>query len=186
MQGLTVKQMTGTSYNLSYYLILPMMPGEGEYYLHHYLTQTYMFKDSQYCICLEYNPDPNDIIFPKLRTAFSQFRNFISEEIVDDRYLFSFRIPKPYKKDFELILEGKYSKIADTYKRRILKFHSLTNTSGIGTVIYRSKRRLEYLEDLLAAEIPEDIDLFDKINLTKESWINTSELLKTAMHEEPR
>jgi hypothetical protein len=69
--------------------------------------------------------------------------NYITEYVYiydDITYLvFCFKIPNNYYKDYNLILEGKYSEISIRYKEKILHFWKLGLKSRIATILYKNK-----------------------------------------------
>jgi len=43
IEGLTLTEITGTKYTLSYHMILPMLPGDKDHYMEEYLLQVYSY-----------------------------------------------------------------------------------------------------------------------------------------------
>tara|TARA_R110000765_G_scaffold300710_1_gene395251 strand:+ start:42 stop:569 length:528 start_codon:yes stop_codon:yes gene_type:complete len=169
--GLTLTEITGTKYTLSYHMILPMLPGDKDHYMEEYLLQVYSYYNKEYCIGLLYiNMEKEDPVFKKLITAFQIFRNFKDIEYTDNKIFVCFDIPKCYVDDFNLIIKSKYSVISNMLKGRIRKFHDLNLDDGIASIIYKTIERKEHLEELLGVKISEDIDLFEEFNLNKNTY----------------
>jgi hypothetical protein len=83
---------------------------------------------------------------------------------------YRFRIPVKYSKDINLILEGKYSKVSDDLKKSVLKFYDTDKSSHLGGVLYKTKERRSFLENLVGCNVPDSLDLDDKPNLQLELW----------------
>lgn len=84
--------------------------------------------------------------------------------------LFKFRIPIEYEKDIYLIMKGKFSRVSSKLKKRILQFYDTDETSHVGGVLYKTKERRKFLENVVGYKIPEDIDLDDKPHTQLELW----------------
>lgn len=86
--------------------------------------------------------------------------------------MFVFKIPDGKQEDYNNIILGKYFKVSDSYKEKILSFHALKRESNTGGVLYR----LPFKKDLLEAKIndglpkvqwtkiPDEVDLEEAFN----------------------
>lgn len=85
------------------------------------------------------------------------------ETIDVDQYhvLYKFSIPARYIKDYNLIIKGKYSRISDIAKERIMDFHSASKTSPLYKILTRDPSRRQKMEKELAISIPENSELHD-------------------------
>ena len=101
----------------------------------------------------------------KLTSFFKQYPWDYSHE------LFTFTITEEQSNDLELILSSKYSKITEQLKKRILAFHGFSDDGTFAKVLCKHpdlRRQLE-LELLDSRQsISEDVELFDRIDLSKE------------------
>jgi len=91
-----------------------------------------------------------------------------------DKYHIQFFIDlSDYAEDFDLFVDGKYSKISDGAKQRILEFHNFGLKGATAGVLYQHpnmrKQLLEQLEIDLA-DVPEDLELYAKPSLKTEMY----------------
>jgi hypothetical protein len=111
---------------------------------------------------------------------YSKFANIMSnrencllyKKDKDKRFdIFIFELDKKYHKDSNLILDGKFSKISEDSKDRILHFHNQVNEeSPLHQILYRGKLRRNELMEILDMDIPEDYELTEKPNIINETW----------------
>lgn len=88
--------------------------------------------------------------------------------------LFCFRIPEEYKREYEKLMQSKYSEFSENYKRSIIKFHKLEsstnparNKKSVINVLYRTEEgylaKEEYINEGLPnnqwTRIPRDIEI---------------------------
>lgn len=86
--------------------------------------------------------------------------NFISSKNTDKQYtLYKFKIPEEFKNDYKLLLEGKYSKISDEAKLRILYFHNSDKNSKIFQILHKSKELKLFLENEFQEKLPDNAEL---------------------------
>lgn len=98
------------------------------------------------------------------KQEFIDFEEFIQRHpLYVDQYdpdkkhvMYVFDIPDIVKPDFELLKEGKYSKVTKTYKDHALRFlgHYDSDNSSIKDVFYKHERAYEALEKRLMINIP--------------------------------
>ena len=75
--------------------------------------------------------------------------------------LFCFRIPDEYKREFEKLMQSKYSEFSENYKRSIIKFHKLEsatnpakNKRSVINVLYRTEEGYQAKEEYINEGIP--------------------------------
>lgn len=108
----------------------------------------------------------------------------------------SMKIPKEFIKDYRLFLEGKYSKFSDKYKEILTKIygrgvHPLFEINEKGERIGFSKtaHKVTVFEAItptndkriaigrrLGINLPEDAEVFDRVNIEEESYLSIKEL----------
>ena len=103
--------------------------------------------------------------------------NCINAIDVDSAHvLFEFSFPEEYEEDKELILEGKYSKISQKAKDRLISFHNSSRDKPLYQILYKSPKRRKQMEQQLSVDTPvfikEDAELFDKFEPEKEIYLN--------------
>lgn len=131
-----------SKYNICTDFLLPMLQ------LKDILTESYencYYYDINYPyvedkILLVYNLDIHDdkyidvysklISSPYFYSKYTYYDNGNKEKYV-------FTVPPIRKRDYKLILEGRYSQISETYKQQILSYWKLTSNSRIGGIIYK-------------------------------------------------
>lgn len=89
----------------------------------------------------------------------------------DMDYQTSLLIFKPYPKynnDMGLVAESKYSKLSAGLKAEILRFHNFPTDGEMAQVLDRSDKRQKKLELELGGNIPDNVDLLDRVDFSKE------------------
>ena len=97
-------------------------------------------------IILIYNSDIHENDYVKLYKKLINNKNFHSfftyfDNGNKEKYVFT--IPPNRKRDYKLILEGKYSQLSELYKQRILSFWGLTSNSRLGGILYKTHYQQE-------------------------------------------
>ncbi len=91
--------------------------------------------------------------------------NFVAATDTDKYHvLYTFKIPEEYLDDVDMVTNGKYSRVSEKAKAKILHFHGSNKTRTIGQILYRCpKRRLKIEEDIQGKIDPENelLDMFD-------------------------
>ena len=110
-----------------------------------------------------------DPLFAKFDLALKKFPTFVKAYDTDPNHtVYIFEIPDRHVKNFILFKEGKYSKLDDEYKLKILDFHHMTADSALAKILFKSYERKAQLEKKLDAELPEDSELLSIIDLETE------------------
>ncbi len=112
---------------------------------------------------------------------------FVMEQRIDkDRSIFCFKFPDEYSDDYNLILEGKYSKTSDKYRACFKKYEdglsfSRKDKNTISRkltfwhqVFTKDQHLLKYQEERLGVELLEQDELWDKIDIEKETLLLSS------------
>lgn len=82
--------------------------------------------------------------------------------------IYVFKVPDCFKHDIERILEGQYSKLTIKLKKRIMKFFNFKESGTMDCILNKKEKRRKQLELELGTELNPNIELFDKIDITKE------------------
>jgi hypothetical protein len=107
----------------------------------------------------------------ELEEKLCNHKDFLEFYDVDKQFvIFKFRIDNTYFNDIHNIIEGKYSKIRESTKKKILAFHGAGDTSELGHILNKNEKYKKVLEKKLNVYIPDNIDLMSKINKTEELW----------------
>jgi hypothetical protein len=111
---------------------------------------------------------PNTLEFNYFDGQMILKKTFIEREEVGEYYvLYTHKVLPEYKKDFDLIIRGKYSRISHNYKQQILVSTNTTfggktdKTSKLYMVLYRAPKYREALEDKLNVNIDLDAELYE-------------------------
>lgn len=91
-------------------------------------------------IILVYNSDIKDEHYLNIYNRLTNNSNFYNHYTYFDngnKEKFVFTIPPNLKRDYKLIIEGKYSQISETYKQQILSYWKLTSNSRLGGILYK-------------------------------------------------
>lgn len=104
---------------------------------------------------------------------------FTSTENIDNKYiLFTYTITEEDDLyNYRTFLKGKYSKLTEEYKKRVLSFHSFNLDSGVAKVLYRSEIQYEEWEKILDVKIPRTQEIGEK------PLLKNLEFLKDKMYE---
>ena len=91
-------------------------------------------------IMLVYNMDIHDDEYINVHSKLINSPYFYSKYNYYDngnkeKYIFT--VPPIRKRDYKLIIEGRYSQISETYKQQILSYWKLTSNSRIGGILYK-------------------------------------------------
>lgn len=78
-----------------------------------------------------------------------------------DKYLttYIFNLPDEHLEDYHLFLNGKYSKLSEQLKQKIMCFHKLDKKSNIYRTLYKSKELKKELEMELGIKLDEESEL---------------------------
>lgn len=75
--------------------------------------------------------------------------------------LFCFRVPEEYKREYEKLMQSKYSQFSENYKRSIIKFHKLEvssnparNKRSVINVLYRTEEGYQAKEEYINEGLP--------------------------------
>lgn len=92
-------------------------------------------------IILVYDLDIKDNEYIRVYTTLTKNAYFHSRYTYYDngnKEKFVFIIPPNRKRDYKLILEGRYSQISETYKQQILSYWNITSNSRLGGILYKN------------------------------------------------
>ena len=142
--------------------ILPMLgKTKGAFFYDTLLLNTFIKvpQKSNYYITLLYH-DADSESFKKFKGILSNLPTFKeSYKPTDYHIVFLFKVPIKFKTLLGLFLKGKYSKLTDFYKSRILAFHKQSLKGFVGQVLFKSKLRKNVLEQKLGAELPKNSEV---------------------------
>lgn len=138
--------------------ILPVLGGNRKLFLWNtYFINAHLNDDNTLTLVYRIENTP---LLNKLRSTIESFTIFMeSIEIEGEFVAYKLKIRKAYYKILSAFRKGKYSKFPMSYKDKVLNFHDKDMENIIADVLFRSKRRLAYLENLLGCEIGPEIDL---------------------------
>jgi hypothetical protein len=154
--------------------ILPILGGTKKLFLWNtFFVNAHLNKDKT--LTLVYR-DINDPLLNRFRSTIESFAIFISGEEINDQFIaYTLKVRHKYKQIVEFFLKGKYSKFPIEYKLKILEFHEKDMDDLVGQVLFKSKKRKAYLEDLLGCEIDKEIDL---LSLPENEEFNIKKYIK--------
>lgn len=124
---------------------------------------------------VRYIPDTKMFTYEKMLEGYP-----LVEEIFDVDIHFTcikFKIPDACKEDVALIRAGKYSRISDGSKNKIMSYYSRSGAikgdpmeSEMGKILYRLESLRRRLETTFDVSIPEDAELYEMYNEEKETF----------------
>lgn len=151
--------------------VLPMLSGDKNLFL--YDSQlinafiNYSTTEDHIILLYRWSVDP---LFTKFDKALQKFPTFIRTFNADPQHVvYIFSIPTHHDLNFKYFKEGKYSKLEDEFKLKILDFHAMSVDSALSKILFKSEDRRKELEEKLNAEIPENSELLSIINIENET-----------------
>lgn len=86
---------------------------------------------------------------------FIKHKNFIKNIDINHNYvIYEFSIPQKFRRDYKLLLEGKYSKLSNDAKKQIREFHNGSKEAELARkVLQRDKEAVKKLEDSLGMNL---------------------------------
>jgi len=171
--------------NKSKSYILPLLGGHISFKYVNFIVNTFLYPnkvEGGYNIILQYdkrvllNDDGTEYI-----ESIRHSDLFIDEPIIDDHIYLRLRIPTEYNEDVEYFLDGKYSKINNDVKNKIVifllkyyknEFKVITRIKQVLTKDAALRRKLEKKFDV---PFTRDMELSSKVNIEKETLIEEEE-----------
>lgn len=97
----------------------------------------------------------------QLEKNMTKLHSFVDLINIDDTCVFIHKIPDSFINDMIFFIEGKYSKLSNFLKKRILFFHNTNRDSEIGQILYKDENRKLKLEKDLGCTISDNMELYD-------------------------
>ena len=151
--------------------VLPMLSGDKNLFLYegNLINAFINYAELENCIVLLYRWS-SDPIFAKFDLALRKFPTFIRAFDADPMHtVYAFNVPDRHKLNFKYFKEGKYSKLEDEYKLKVLEFHGMSVDSALSKILFKADERKKQLERKLGAEIPENSELLSIIDIETET-----------------
>jgi len=117
------------------------------YLMNAYVESTFLEKKDPYSVFLLMKYTKSER-YKKQEALFKENECFVRNIDIDFKYvIYEFIIPDKYKRDFDLLLNGKYSEIRDSSKKRITDFHGDAIEGTIAhNILTRNQQLIEYYE----------------------------------------
>lgn len=152
--------------------LLPMLGGTRRLFMFDKLFVNAFISAEQYtnCIALLYRFS-GDTIFLKFENALKKFRNF-KDTFDPSPYfvMFIFDVPESYADQYELYIEGKYSKFSPEFKSKIMEFHGFSIHGEMAQILFQDEKRRLRLQEELDAEIEPGSELLSIIDVQEETF----------------
>lgn len=94
--------------------------------------------------------------------------NYVSDITQGATTIFLFDEPEEYSKDIRLIIEGKYSKISEKAKRRIINAYDTNLSEKLSEILYKKENAYIALERALDVKIERGAEVYDIPDKDKE------------------
>jgi hypothetical protein len=135
------------------------------------------YPENKYCIYFIYikEPVPNPIYNHFELVHIKSLNNFKLVDTIGNYHIYCLEVLDEFKKDYDLLLEGKFSKISDETKVHILKFNNKeykfnsTATSDLFDVLYKTEKRKKWLESYIDCQLDNDAELASILDFKKET-----------------
>lgn len=97
---------------------------------------------------------------------------YLSYELDDGTYMFVFKIPTHYEKDYLLFCEGKYSQFSDDYKARLCSMQTVSPliNSDVYQIIYKTPKKRQSIEDKIGMKLLDSEEVCSIPDLDKEIY----------------
>ena len=152
--------------------LLPMLGGTRRLFMYDKLFVNAFIAAEQHndCIVLLYRFS-GDTIFLKFEQALKQFNNF-KDAFDPSPYfvVFVFTVPSTYRRDYDLYIDGKYSKFSPEFKSRIMEFHGFNIHGEMAQILFQDDKRRLRLQEELDAEIEPGSELLSIIDIEEETF----------------
>jgi hypothetical protein len=158
----TTSSIEQIKYNKSVYFILPMLGKNYKSYPN--LINCYLGDNLN---CPRYN---FRAIFLNNKELDDRLINqyFEKQYILDDNtYMYHYNIPREYNDDYNYYCQGKFSKFTDKYKQ-VLAGRNID--SIMYKILYRTKDRIKYIEDMVGEKLPNDAEVASLPDLSIEIY----------------
>lgn len=97
----------------------------------------------------------------------------VDKKETNDGNLYKIRIEDKYERDLVKFYEGRYSEISDDAKQLMVNFSGLMPEDSLCyNVLYKTKQRKEFIEDVIGMELPEGQEYMSILNLSEEIYEN--------------
>ena len=152
--------------------LLPMLGGTRRLYMWDKLFVNAFINADQHqnSICLLYRFS-GDTIFLKFEQALKKFRTFKDTYDPSPYFvMFVFDVPSNYIEQFNLFVNGKYSKFSPEYKSKIMEFHSFNIHGEMAQILFQDEKRRLRLQEELDAEIEPGSELLSIIDIEEETF----------------
>ena len=95
------------------------------------------------------------------------------EDVSSKHYMICFKVGDSFKKDYDLYIKGKYSKISEDSKKYILGFYRKDKDHVIGRILYKDPKYKKELEEYLNVKIDYDAELSSVLDINLETYKNS-------------
>lgn len=120
----------------------------------------YKDRDYGYFLYLLYRCDDEDV-FNTLEENLLDLDLNMSTEFSDESFcMLKLELPKRFKKDIKILLQGKYSKISKEAKFCITQYYKANSKSLVHQILYRCNQRKKILEETINDILPENAELY--------------------------
>lgn len=158
--------------NTSSIMAMPLLGGDRSLYMWDklFVNAFVETEDHKDCIALLYRYSSQPV-FTKFESALCSFRTFIKRYDPDPAHvLFVFGVPDKARPSYDQLKAGCYSQIDDEYKLKILQFHGYDIDGHTGQVLFQAASLRERMEEDLQVHLPEDAELYSKLDMKKEKY----------------
>ena len=152
--------------------LLPMLGGTRRLYMWDKLFVNAFINADQHkdSICLLYRFS-GDTIFLKFEQALKKFRTFKDTYDPSPYFvMFVFDVPTNHVQQFNLFVEGKYSKFSPEFKSKIMEFHGFNIHGEMAQILFQDEKRRLRLQEELGAEIEPGSELLSIIDIEEETF----------------
>jgi hypothetical protein len=152
--------------------LLPMLGGTRRLFMYNKLFVNAFIAAEQHedCIALLYRFS-GDTIFLKFEQALKKFNSFRDTFDPSPYFvMFIFNVPDSYRNEYDLYIDGKYSKFSPEFKSRIMEFHGFNIHGEMAQILFQDEKRRLRLQEELDAEIEPGSELLSIIDVEEETF----------------
>jgi hypothetical protein len=142
----------------------------GEYNVNYegYLINCYITEDYKF-LNLLYRFSTYET-YKLLEGELMQHKQFVKHIDLKEYVVYKFKIPEVYLEDVNLFLHGKYSKMNNIYKNKIIAFNGYMPNHRVSSTLFKKEPLKRHWENYLDLKFDEHMELESKPNLKEEQF----------------
>jgi len=155
--------------------VLPMLPGpKHAYFFHQFFMNSFIAtpeEDNVIAVLYRYSGIKS---FVEFEAALKKLTIFQRMEDLGPTTLYVFKVPEKWEEDYKHFIAGRYSKMSNEYKKRILEFHNVDKKNVYGQILYKDEKiaqeRRRHIEEMVGEQLLPHEELQSSPELEHETY----------------